>query len=163
MHLIDKHCYPKNYFFAVTREGVDGRRSMLLEGGHRRRASSSAAKSAAPDAVGKAGDGVGSGAGAGAPRRREDDTPMEGVTTETKPGPDPEPQSKPPSAATTDEEQQRQLQGPEQQGDQKREPPGEAADVAMEDLSGAMSALRFVPPSIRFGQRRGGRAGFARQ
>lgn len=44
MHLIDKHMYPKNYFFAVTRDGVDGRRSMLLEGGHRRRRSSIATK-----------------------------------------------------------------------------------------------------------------------
>lgn len=40
MHLIDKHMYPKNYFFAVTKEGVDGRNSLLLEGGHHRRRSS---------------------------------------------------------------------------------------------------------------------------
>ncbi|ORY69928.1 uncharacterized protein BCR38DRAFT_454827 [Pseudomassariella vexata] len=40
MHLIDKHMYPKNYFFAVTREGIDGRNSLLLEGGHPRRKSS---------------------------------------------------------------------------------------------------------------------------
>lgn len=40
MHLIDKHMYPKNFFFAVTRDGIDGRRSMLLEGGHQRRRSS---------------------------------------------------------------------------------------------------------------------------
>lgn len=44
MHLIDKHMYPKNFFFAVTKEGVDGRRSMLLEGGHRRRRSSTVTK-----------------------------------------------------------------------------------------------------------------------
>lgn len=44
MHLIDKHMYPKNFFFAITAEGVDGRRSMLLEGGHRRRRSSTATK-----------------------------------------------------------------------------------------------------------------------
>jgi len=44
MHLIDKHMYPKNFFFAVTAEGVDGRRSMLLEGGHRRRRSSTTTK-----------------------------------------------------------------------------------------------------------------------
>jgi hypothetical protein len=41
MHLIDKHMYPKNFFFAVTKEGIDGRKSLLLEGGHYRRASSS--------------------------------------------------------------------------------------------------------------------------
>lgn len=36
-------------------------------------------------------------------------------------------------------------------------------DVDIEDLSGAMSALKFVPPSVRFG-RGGGRArgGFSR-
>lgn len=42
MHLIDKHMYPKNFFFAVTREGIDGRRSLLLEGGGRRRRPSTA-------------------------------------------------------------------------------------------------------------------------
>ncbi|KAI0115920.1 hypothetical protein GGR51DRAFT_555795 [Nemania sp. FL0031] len=41
-HLIDKHMYPKNYFFALTKDGIDGRQSLLLEGGHRRRASSNA-------------------------------------------------------------------------------------------------------------------------
>ena len=40
MHLIDKHMYPKNFFFAVTKEGIDGRSSLLLESGHRRRRSS---------------------------------------------------------------------------------------------------------------------------
>ncbi|ETS79947.1 hypothetical protein PFICI_07476 [Pestalotiopsis fici W106-1] len=35
MHLIDKHMYPKNFFFAVSKEGIDGRSSLLLEGGHR--------------------------------------------------------------------------------------------------------------------------------
>ncbi len=34
-------------------------------------------------------------------------------------------------------------------------------DVDMEGLSGAMSALKFVPPSVRFG-RGGRRAGFSR-
>ena len=40
MHLIDKHMYPKNFFFNITRDGIDGRRSLLLEGGHHRRRSS---------------------------------------------------------------------------------------------------------------------------
>lgn len=39
MHLIDKHMYPKNFFFAVTRDGIDGRRSLLSDGPHRRRSS----------------------------------------------------------------------------------------------------------------------------
>ncbi|KKA26925.1 hypothetical protein TD95_004889 [Thielaviopsis punctulata] len=32
LHLIDKHLYPKNFFFAVTRNGIDGRSSLLNEG-----------------------------------------------------------------------------------------------------------------------------------
>lgn len=40
MHMIDKHGYPRNYFFALTKEGIDGRRSLLIESGHRRRRSS---------------------------------------------------------------------------------------------------------------------------
>ncbi|KAF4124136.1 ZnF C2H2 [Geosmithia morbida] len=40
MHMIDKHMYPKNYFFAITKEGIDGRRSLLTDSGHRRRKSS---------------------------------------------------------------------------------------------------------------------------
>lgn len=39
-HLVDKHCFPKNYDFFVVKSGIDGRRSMLRAGidsqGHRR-------------------------------------------------------------------------------------------------------------------------------
>lgn len=40
--MIDKHMFPKNFFFAVTKEGIDGRRSLLVDGGHSRRRSSTA-------------------------------------------------------------------------------------------------------------------------
>ncbi len=43
-HLIDKHMYPRNFFFAVTRDGIDGRRSLLEDGSHRHRRRSSAYK-----------------------------------------------------------------------------------------------------------------------
>ena len=39
--MIDKHGYPRNYFFALTKEGIDGRRSLLIESGHRRVSSGS--------------------------------------------------------------------------------------------------------------------------
>lgn len=44
MHLVDKHQYPQNYFFAITREGIDGRRSLLQDkrGRHRRRSNPAA-------------------------------------------------------------------------------------------------------------------------
>ncbi|KAK0645937.1 hypothetical protein B0T16DRAFT_149804 [Cercophora newfieldiana] len=115
LHLIDKHMYPRNFFFAVTKEGIDGRRSMLLEGGHRRRRSSVAAAGASSKS-----------------------------SSHTVPG------SEPVQESTVAEE----LNGASSSPDQK-------PDVAMEDLAGAMSALQFVPPSIRFG--RGGRAGFAKR
>lgn len=41
--------------------------------------------------------------------------------------------------------------------------PSTPQDDPMEGLSGAMSALTFVPPSVRFGRGRGrGRGGFSR-
>lgn len=42
--MIDKHMYPKNFFFAVTRDGIDGRRSLLNDGTHHRRRSSTASQ-----------------------------------------------------------------------------------------------------------------------
>jgi len=39
--------------------------------------------------------------------------------------------------------------------------PDRTKDHEMEDLSGAMSALKFIPPSVRFGRGRG-RGGFSR-
>ncbi|KAK0710962.1 hypothetical protein B0H67DRAFT_494176 [Lasiosphaeris hirsuta] len=121
LHLIDKHMYPKNFFFAVTRDGIDGRRSLLLEGGHRRRRSSVA--TAGGSAKGHSRNQVSISAAAEKP---DASTDSQQRVTDTKP---PTPKQKP--------------------------------DVAMDDLAGAMSALQFIPPSIRFG--RGGRAGFAKR
>ncbi|KAI1465276.1 uncharacterized protein F4812DRAFT_462119 [Daldinia caldariorum] len=119
-HLIDKHMYPKNYFFAVTRDGVDGRQSLLIESGHRRRRSSTTTNGSGPKTAGRR------------QSLRQTETPNSGAQ---------ESQAEVPKAAP---------------------PPAEAPDTEMEDLAGAMSALRFIPTSIRFGHRRG-IAGFARQ
>ncbi|KAI8962479.1 hypothetical protein F5Y11DRAFT_191438 [Daldinia sp. FL1419] len=109
-HLIDKHMYPKNYFFGVTKDGVDGRQSLLIESGHRRRRSSTATNGSGPKTNG----------------RRQS---LRQVDTET--------------SKTTSH-------------------PDEVPDTEMEDLAGAMSALQFVPTSIRFGHRKG-IAGFAKR
>ena len=119
LHLIDKHMYPKNFFFAVTREGIDGRRSLLLESGHRRRRSSVAttSSSAKPESGNQA---------LADPENAEASTDIPQATTDSPTSPNQKP------------------------------------DVAMDDLASSMSALQFVPPSIRFG--RGGRkAGFAKR
>ncbi|KAK3692409.1 hypothetical protein B0T22DRAFT_12902 [Podospora appendiculata] len=130
MHLIDKHMYPKNFFFAITRDGIDGRRSLLLEGGHRRRRSSIATMTAATARTSRAQP---SAASASA------DTDASTSTEKTEMSPEAE-------AQAADTEQNRVEQ---------------PADVEMDGLAGAMSALQFVPPSIRFGRGRK-KAGFSK-
>lgn len=115
--MIDKHMYPKNFFFAVTKEGIDGRRSLLIESGHHRRRSSTATQSKET-------------------RRRASLLGAEGAKAGDE--------KTPPTSGLDKKE-------PEQE---------EAPDTDMADLTGAMSALQFVPPSIRFGR---GRPGFERR
>lgn len=121
LHLIDKHMYPKNFFFAVTKEGIDGKRSLLIETGHRRRSS------------------AGSQAQAKELRRRANTLEKEAPNSDEKP------QAPLPSTTT--------------QADGGKAKPEKSVDTDMADLTGAMSALQFVPSSIRFGR---GRPGFAK-
>lgn len=115
--MIDKHMYPKNFFFAITRDGIDGRRSLLVDSGHHRRRSSTSTQSKET-------------------RRR---------------------------TITLDGSQANNDSAPTRSPDKGKEEPEpskkDAADTDMANLTGAMSALQFVPPSIRFGR---GRAGFAK-
>lgn len=125
LHLIDKHMYPKNFFFAVTKDGIDGKRSLLIETGRRRR-SSAGSQSQAKEL------------------RRRANT-LENETSH----PDNKSQlsrpSEPSRPSTTTDKGMVKL---------------EKADTDMADLTGAMSALQFVPSSVRFGR---GRAGFSRR
>lgn len=117
LHLIDKHMYPKNFFFAVTKDGIDGRRSLLSEGGHQRRRSSTSAAQVKQS------------------RRRA--STLEGETS--------------PQAAKSNP--------PAELGAAKDDATAKA-DADMSELTGAFSALQFVPQSVRFGR---GRAGFAKR
>lgn len=129
LHLIDKHMYPKNFFFAVTRDGIDGRRSLLNDGSHRRRRSSVAMTAAAT-----------------------------GTATNGQPLPQAATSTVAKSLTGQGEIVPAQQPAPETRQSESRPKP----DVGIDDLTGAMSALQFVPPSIRFG--RGGRkAGFAKR
>jgi Mg-chelatase subunit ChlI len=118
MHMIDKHMYPKNYFFAITKEGIDGRRSLLVEGGHRRRQSSTSAQ-------------------AKESRRRGS---LQGAADQQQQKKD----SKGERAEKSNE------------GETATTASHEKPDTEMEDLTGAMSSLQFVPPSVRFGKQRAG-------
>ncbi|KAK4239978.1 hypothetical protein C8A03DRAFT_31906 [Achaetomium macrosporum] len=117
MHLIDKHMYPKDFFFAITREGIDGRRSLLQERPRCRRRSTAAVSSPRDSSQGQG----------------------QGPVAE-------KPQASPDSHVLADSTGKETEQQPDQE---------------MEDLSGAMAALRFVPMSVRFG--RGKKAGFAKR
>ncbi|GKT46635.1 zinc finger protein [Colletotrichum spaethianum] len=125
MHLIDKHNFPKNYFFAVTKEGIDGRRSLLVEGGHHRRKPSSAFSTTKES---KRMSSILESTSQGKESQASGDAITKTMTEPT-----------PAHPATTGR-----------------------PDTEMDDLAGAMSALQFVPNSVRFG-RGGGRAGFAKR
>jgi hypothetical protein len=122
MHLIDKHMYPKNFFFVISREGIDGRRSLLLEGQRRRRRRSSTGTSSRPSSS------QGQGQSQELDVAEESSRPTESRAAEELP----------------------------READAQQQP-----DTVMEDLSGAMSALQFVPMSVRFG--RGKKAGFSKR
>ncbi|UKZ59193.1 uncharacterized protein TrAtP1_000512 [Trichoderma atroviride] len=119
LHLIDKHKFPHNFFFAVTKDGIDGKRSLLIEASRRRR-SSAGSQSQAKEL-----------------RRR--------ANTLEKEASQPDNKSQPSQPSTT--------------ADKGKAKP-EKADTDMADLTGAMSALQFVPSSVRFGR---GRAGFSKR
>ncbi|KAI2642695.1 hypothetical protein GGS21DRAFT_486518 [Xylaria nigripes] len=126
-HLIDKHMYPKNYFFALTRDGIDGRRSLLLDCGRRRRSSN--------------------------------------VTTANNTSKSTQQRQDPQRAETSKSaEYKRKDEEPANLGESLEEKPApvEAPDVEMDGLSSAMSALQFVPMSVRFGRGKG-KTGFAKR
>lgn len=117
--------FPKNYYFAVSRTGIDGRRSLLVEGRERRRSSTSTL-------------------GASKEARRRSSI-LEGASSH-------------PDAAAARKEAEAQRPAVAGHSSSADERP----DTDMEDLTGAMSALKFIPHSIKFG-RGGGKAGFAKR
>lgn len=144
LHLIDKHMFPKNYFFAVTKAGIDGRRSLLTDGHARRRSST-----------------AGTVKRIRARRRASSDGTVEGVQPERQ------------SDAATDEMAKEDVvledavtadpSSPgvgKPTGEEVSEEPEGKPDTEMEALAGAMSSLRFVPASICFGRRKG-KTGFS--
>lgn len=111
--------YPRNFYFGVTKDGIDGRRSLLVEGTHQRRRSSTASVSKES-------------------RRRA--STVEGKEVASKGKDDVSGRHSSDTNAEVKQVKQRD-------------------DAEMADLAGAMSALQFVPASVRFGR---GRAGFSK-
>ncbi|KAI9843451.1 MAG: hypothetical protein M1837_006297 [Sclerophora amabilis] len=142
-HLIDKHMFPKEYDFSVVNDGIDKRSSLLRSQRHRRR-SSAAAHAAQIEQRARRRSGTleatkeqeQSGHGNSSP------TPKGDVMS---PNPDELASSDPIPVA------------PEMVTFGTSE--AQSTDQEMADLATSMSALKFVPPSIRFG--RGKRGGFS--
>lgn len=154
-HLIDKHSFPRNFFFSITQHGIDGKQSLLQDEGRRdhhrrqsltsagakkdvtrrRTASISLTDTAASPATSK-------------PLLSEDDNGTHsGVhkdtdTSRVANGTNVHPQVTKTKAAP--------VQGAE-----------ETPDAVMDDVAEAMSSMTLIPRSVRFG--RGGRAGFAKR
>ncbi|MCJ1476921.1 hypothetical protein MMC13_005590 [Lambiella insularis] len=141
LHLVDKHAFPKNYDFQIVNHGLDGRSSMLRGQGGRR-------------GEGRTGRGTGRGAGMG--REAEGKAEGKGGKVDGK----------------NEEDDGEEEEGEE--GEEEGEEQGEEGDEenaatetttkggdAVDALTDGMAALRFLPPSVRFG-RRGKRGGLAR-
>ncbi|KAI8628697.1 hypothetical protein F5Y19DRAFT_485499 [Xylariaceae sp. FL1651] len=127
-HLIDKHMFPKNYFFAITRDGIDGRQSLLLDDGHRRRRSSTVTIASVTKTS----------------QRRQSLRQAEVTKSQA-------------------EERKEAAQRSSQESSEEEEAAHTGApDTEMDDLTGAMSSLHFVPTSIKFGRGRG-KVGFAKR
>ncbi|CAK7221091.1 hypothetical protein SCUCBS95973_004378 [Sporothrix curviconia] len=158
-HLIDKHSFPRNFFFSITQYGIDGRQSLLNDDGrrqhHRRQSSTS------------------TGTKKDVARRRVASINMAGTAASPT-------TSKPISSDNDDDDDddddddndnddidEEEAAGvkTKTKGQNTRVPMAkearEAPDVEMDDLARAMSSMVFIPRSVRFG--RGGKAGFARR
>jgi hypothetical protein len=153
MHLIDKHMFPKNYFFAVTKAGIDGRRSLLADDRYRQRRAPTTSEP---------------------PRTRDFDEeqaverlPAAGVIDDRRGTLPPKPSDSAEAekmVTASSQETPNDTQADSMPLDDPAEcitSPEEDANVEMADLAGAMSALRFVPASVRFGRGRG-RMGFTK-
>ncbi|CAK7201264.1 hypothetical protein SEUCBS139899_003967 [Sporothrix eucalyptigena] len=156
-HLIDKHSFPHNFFFSITQYGIDGRQSLLNDDGrrqhHRRQSSTSTVtkkdfarrRAASINMTGAAASPLASKPFSSDIDAADDD----GDDNESDEGKD-EPEVKGKRNTTSTSAKSPKAKGPK-----------EAPDVVMDDLTGAMSSMTFIPRSVRFG--RGGKSGFARR
>lgn len=135
MHLMAKHMFPQDYDFYIVNDGIDRRSSMLRTGRHRRRSSAAVVQ------VDQA-------------KRKEAMAEQHEGNEKRKLEEDDEDESMQENSAR----QQKEVQG---------KPAAARTDAGSEgsvdDLVSGMSALKFIPPSVRFGRGRGkGRGGFSK-
>jgi len=133
MHLIDKHMFPKDYDFKIVDDGIDQRNSMLRSGRHRRWSSTAQHKHLIEDTAERRTATLEQNSKEGLLKRMSGDTDGGGV---------------------------KETANPEDGGETHD---SARPDAEMDRLAGAMSALKFIPPSVRFGRGKGlGRSGFSK-
>ncbi|KAJ8068851.1 hypothetical protein OCU04_002539 [Sclerotinia nivalis] len=135
MHLIDKHMFPQQYDFFVVNDGIDHKSSMLRSGRHGHRRHSSAVQMKLEEVKQRA---------------------ATAELTSSKQGSEGEEFTSRPN----DPSVLREIDGME--GLETSVPVLKQEDDQMKGLETAMSALRFVPASVRFGRGRGRGRGFSR-
>lgn len=138
MHCVDKHQFPKNYDFFIINDGIDRRNSMLRPT-HRRRSSTmnSATSNAGRSTMSAAGDGMDV-----VPTEREDQALKQQRDTRS-------PHIKLRGRGGFSHPQGYRLGGENQ--DQAAQSGGDVVD----SLTTSMSALHFVPHSVRMARGRG--------
>ncbi|OAA56659.1 c2h2 type zinc finger domain containing protein [Niveomyces insectorum RCEF 264] len=165
-HLMDKHSYPKHFFFSITQYGIDGRHSLLNDGGrwqHYRRRSSTSNNNSNNHAAKNDGR-----------RRAASTTNTGGTALPPSPSAPKSTQSDRRRSNHKAEEMADAMKDDERAGtesDDESDDDGsdegtvdsenKAPNVEMDDLAGALSAMSFVPRSVRFG--RGRKVGFLRR
>ncbi|ROW12405.1 hypothetical protein VMCG_00654 [Cytospora schulzeri] len=156
-HLIERHMYPANYFFAVTKAGIDRRQSMLVERnqGKPHTKQRDGGRPRGQKAGKKTGKKAETDADKGDDAHESKDVAMQ--------EPD-EPSHQEQSARQKSSGEKASAEDNSVPTSKPNKPTGEGTekpivDTEMEDLAGAMSSLRFVPRAVRFGPRQ--RAGFA--
>jgi hypothetical protein len=130
-HCIDKHCFPQDYDFRIIQTGL-GQRTSMLQSGRGRRGSLQQKQRLGVDV-----------------RRRERAATLEKMSV---PAPDVKEEER-----SEDDMREDPHQIPVRAEAVKFKKP----DSEVDSLAGAMSALRFVPPSVRLGRKPGGN-GFSR-
>lgn len=178
-HLVNVHMFPRNYFFAVTKFGIDRRQSMLVEyrknmPAQRKAPASQRGKPEDDPRLSATVDGQGEVTGT-----LEDVTMGDGVETLAEEKPE---ESDRHSGASKDvlmsdgrsstakkpEEPGRDVgtlkdhsmndEGALAEAEQKPRTKTAIVDTEMENLTGAMSSLRFVPRTLRLGAKKAGSA-----
>ena len=145
MHLIDKHGYPKDYEFRIVEWGIEGRSSLLREPKGKGRRAGGRRRSLTLDKKVETEKGK-----SGAKEGKEEDT-MD-VDEDIK-------YPAPPAALPAIREAAKAQLAAVPKSMQLAEHPAVEAKTSedamnVDELAGAMSALRFVPTSVRLGKAR---------